>query len=254
MKNKLLIIFNIIFLFFAVFPVGLVNAESLVCGDGFCNLDKGENWQNCPQDCIKEENFKEDASIKNTQIITDKIRVESRDTRILPEGFINFLGDENNALMFIVSFLIIIITFLFLWLSKTKIAGKTLKEYIFPIKYYVISSVLIVISQYVVVFPLSSQYPFLINLTQGLWVLMVALSVINLVREKDFNMKNILFLGILYSLIIHGTKVSIRYFFYAMPTWYYIDRFLYGSFLVMVIVIIVGPVLLYLKKKNLIKN
>jgi len=252
MKNKLLIIFNIIFLFFAVFPVGLVNAESLVCGDGFCNLDKGENWQNCPQDCIKEENFKEDASIKDDQAITGKIRIDSRDTKILPESFINFLGDENQALMFIVPFLITIITFLFLLLSKTKIAGKTLKEYLLPIKYYIIGSVLIVISQYVIVLPLSFQSPFLIRLTQGLWALMIVLSVIKLVEEKDFDIKNILFLGVLYSFIIHGTKVSIRYFFYGMPTWYYIDRFLYGSFLVMVIVITIGPVLLYLKKKQIL--
>ena len=131
-----------------------------------------------------------------------------------------------------------------------KIFGKTLKEYLWPIKYYILGSVLIVVSQYTIALPLSHQYPFLLNLTQGLWALMVVLSVIELVRKHDFGMKNLLVIVILYSLVIHGLKISIRYFFYNKPIWYLIDRFLYGSFLVIVIVIVIGLVFLYLKKKN----
>jgi hypothetical protein len=135
-----------------------------------------------------------------------------------------------------------------------RIFGKTLKEYLLPIKYYILGSVLIVISQYTVALPLSHRYPFLLNLTQLLWALMVTFSVIKLVMKHDFNMKNILFLGVLYSIIIHGLKVSIRFLFYAKPADYLINRFLYGSFLVMVIVIIVGAVFVYFKDDPDIKR
>lgn len=134
-----------------------------------------------------------------------------------------------------------------------KIFGKTLKEYLAPIKYYILASVLIVVSQYTVALPLSHQYPFLLNLTQGLWAAMVALAVIKLVRKNDFGIKNLLVTGLLFSFIIHGLKIAIRYFFYAKPVGYLIDRFLYGSFLVMTIVIIIGLVFIYLKKKNFLQ-
>ena len=101
---------------------------------------------------------------------------------------------------------------------------------------------------------MSYRYPFLLNLTQGLWALMAALSVITLIRKKDFRMKNLLFIGVLYSFIIHGLKISIRYFFYDKPIWYLIDRFLYGSFLVMIIVIIISFVFLYLEKSRKAKS
>lgn len=131
-----------------------------------------------------------------------------------------------------------------------KIFGKTLKEYLKPIKYYIAGAILVVISQYAIALPLSSQYPWVLNLTQALWALMVALSILKLVKEHDFGTKNILVVGILYSIIIHGLKVSIRFFFYGKTIAYVIDRLLYGSFLVMAITIPLAILLPYLKKKK----
>ena len=138
-----------------------------------------------------------------------------------------------------------------------KIFGKTLKEYIWPIKYYVLVSVLVVISQYYVAVPLSEKYgyPFILNLTQALWAIMVALSVVKLALYYNFNMKNIFFLGVLYSFIIHGLKAFFfRVFLFPyrhippeqIPA-YILGKFFYGSFLVMVIVIILGLVFISLK-------
>ena len=135
-------------------------------------------------------------------------------------------------------------------MKAMKIFGKTLKEYLYPVKYYVLGSVLVVISQYTVALPLSRQHPFLLNLTQGLWAGMVALSITTLVKDHGFNMKNVLFTGVLYCLFIHGLKISIRYFFYGKTVWYLLDRFLYGSFLVMSIAVIIGPVLIYVREKG----
>jgi len=55
-----------------------------------------------------------------------------------------------------------------------KIFGKTLKEYIWPIWYYVVGAVLVVPLQYYVAVPLADRFPFILNLTQALWALMVA--------------------------------------------------------------------------------
>jgi len=149
-----------------------------------------------------------------------------------------------------------------------KIFGKTLKEYILPIKYYIIGAVLVVISQYYVALPLSNRFPFVLNLTQSnrfpfvlnltqaLWALMVAFSVIKLTLYYDFNFKNVLFLGVLYSFIIHGLKAFVFRVFlfpYSDPTLeqyilHLLNRFFYGSFLVMIIVIILG--LIFIKLKN----
>lgn len=87
---------------------------------------------------------------------------------------------------------------------------------------------------------------------------MVALSVVELVRKHDFNMKNILVVGVFYSFIIHGLKTFFfRVFlfpYHHVPTQqipaYLMRKFLYGSFLVMSITIIIGPFCIYLKKKG----
>ncbi|MBI2660863.1 hypothetical protein HYX09_01190 [Candidatus Woesearchaeota archaeon] len=55
-----------------------------------------------------------------------------------------------------------------------KIFGKTLKEYIWPIRYYILVVVLVVVSQYYVALPLIRDYPYILNLTQALWALMIA--------------------------------------------------------------------------------
>lgn len=145
-----------------------------------------------------------------------------------------------------------------------KIFGKTLKEYIWPVKYYVIGAVLVVISQYYVAVPLSDRYglPFLLNITQALWALMVAFSVIKLTVFYDFNFKNVLVLGVLYSIIIHGLKAfffRVFLFPYSDPTigqyiLHLLNRFLYGSFLVMVIVIILGFIFTKLKNNREVRK
>ena len=136
-----------------------------------------------------------------------------------------------------------------------KVFKKTLKEYIWPIKFYIIISILIVISQYYIALPLSKNYPFILNLTQALWAIMVALSVIKLTLYYNFNIKNVLFLGILYSIVIHGLKAFVfRVFLFPYSgtstevLGKIINKFLYGSFLVMVIVIILG--LIFIKLRN----
>lgn len=139
-----------------------------------------------------------------------------------------------------------------------KIFGLSFKQYAEPIKYYIAVSVLTVISQYYVALPLAEQYPFLLNVTQAIWALMVALSVYKLVKKQNFGMKNLLFIGILYSFIIHGLKA----FFFRVFLFPYsgsleevaakiIWKFLYGSFLVFVIVLILGMLFTYLKRKNI---
>ena len=131
-----------------------------------------------------------------------------------------------------------------------KIFNKELREYVEPIKYYILGAVLVVISQYAVALPLENQYPYLLNITQALWALMVVLSCIKLVKEHDFKFWNLFVLGMLYSVIIHGLKVTIRYVFYGRDIAYAIDRFTYGSSLVMIIAIGMGMALPHFKKKK----
>ncbi|MFA4819826.1 MAG: hypothetical protein WC613_02595 [Candidatus Aenigmatarchaeota archaeon] len=140
-----------------------------------------------------------------------------------------------------------------------KIFGKALTEYLWPVKYYILISILVVISQYYIAAPLSDRYPFLLNLTQALWALMVALATMKLVKKHNFNMKNVIFVGILFSIIIHGSKAfffRIFLFPYSIPAEQVpvqlIWKFLYGSFLVMVIAIVIGAVFIYAKKKKLL--
>ena len=140
-----------------------------------------------------------------------------------------------------------------------KIFGKTMKEYLCPVKYHVLVSVLVVIFQYYVAAPLSDRYPFLLNLTQALWALIVALAVMKLVKEHNFNMKNVIVAGIIFSIIIHGLKAFFFRAFlfpYSIPTEQVpaqlMGKFLYGSFLVMATAIIIGAVFIYAKKKKLL--
>ena len=136
-----------------------------------------------------------------------------------------------------------------------KPSGKTFGDYIWPIKFYIFGAVLVVISQYYVAVPLSDRFPFILNLTQALWAIMIALSVIKLTLYHNFNFKNVLLLGVLYSFIIHGLKAFVFRVFllpYSGTSTQVLEKtigkFFYGSFLVMVIVIIFG--LIFIKLKN----
>lgn len=144
-----------------------------------------------------------------------------------------------------------------------KIFGKTLKEYVWPARYFILISVLVVISQYYIGVPLSGQYPFFLNLTQALWALMVTLAVFRAVRKQNFGLKNVLVLGVIFSVIIHGLKAFFfRVFLFpyneimTKPLLQYIlgtpmEKFIYGSFLVMSIAIIIGIVAILTKKEKI---
>ncbi len=176
---------------------------------------------------------------------------------ILPEYTDKFV---QNGALFVSIFIIIILLFAALDFFKAKLFGKTLIEYILPVKYYMLVAVLIAITQYLIIglpvvntiikIPALEQYSVVLRLTQAAWALMVALSVRKVVKGHNFDFKNVVFLGVLYSFAIHGLKVSIRHFFYGRPIYYLLDRFLYGSLLVMAIVIPLGLLFVYLKKKN----
>ncbi|TSC96104.1 MAG: Uncharacterized protein Athens071426_279 [Parcubacteria group bacterium Athens0714_26] len=168
----------------------------------------------------------------------------------------NFMKDLRNDNLFYSLLTLVVFVFLGLFFSKIKIMGKTLAEYLKPIRYYILISVLTVISQYVVNFSNAPQDNIFLRLTQIIWELMVVLSVYKLIQTyADFKFINVLFTGVLYSFIIHGLKVSIRYFFYSKTIYYVLDRFLYGGLLVMVVAAGAGIVFLYvLKQKSIRKN
>jgi len=167
--------------------------------------------------------------------------------RFLPEGF---MKDERSDMVFVSVLLGAIILILVLAVLKIRIFGKTLVEYVKPIWLYILGTILVVLSQYLIALSLNDKLPYLVNVTQALWVLMVALSIIRLSKEKNFNLGNAFFLGVIYSVVIHGLKVSIRYLFYEKTLFYVVDRFVYGSLLVMLIVAILGPLFVFLKNKG----
>jgi len=167
--------------------------------------------------------------------------------RLLPEGL---MKDVRNDMVFTSLLAGVIILVLILIVSKVKIFGKTLIEYVKPIWPYMLIALLAVVSQYLIVLPLNDKFPYLANITQALWALMVALSVIKQSKEENFSLGNAFFLGVIYSVAIHGLKVTIRYLFYERTLFYVVDRFLYGSLLVMLIVVILGSLFVFLKNKG----
>ncbi|MBU0569509.1 hypothetical protein KKB40_01860 [Patescibacteria group bacterium] len=171
----------------------------------------------------------------------------SWDKHILTEGL---MKDTRNDFLFYSVLLGVMAVVLGLLILKVKIFGKTLVEYIKPIWPYILVSILTVFSQYLIGIPYSEKCPYFLNITQGLWVSMVALSVIRLSKEEKINFGNLIILGVIYSIVIHGLKISIRYLFYEKTIYYLVDRFVYGSFLVMVTVFIIGSVFMFLRKKG----
>jgi len=136
-----------------------------------------------------------------------------------------------------------------LTLTKAKILGKTLAEYLNPIWYFVLASVLTVLWQYFFGLKIDDNLTSL-RISQWVWELMVLASAYKLSKIPGFSYGNMFFLGILFSLIIHGLKVTIRYFFYAKTLWYVADRFLYGSLLVIAIAFVLGSVFVYLERRK----
>ena len=190
---------------------------------------------------------KEVACPDEEQQLNSEQLVSFGDQRLLPEGLIK---DERNDLVFFLVLTGVIIATLALIVLKAKIFGKTLVEYLKPIWLYILGAILVVLSQYLIGLPYGQRFPYFLKITQALWALIVALSVMRLSKEENFSLANIFFLGVIYCVIIHGLKVTIRYLFYDKTLFYVADRFAYGSLLVMLIVAILGPLFIFLRKRN----
>lgn len=168
---------------------------------------------------------------------------------LLPQ--IPSLERRSDPLFFII-FLVIIAFFVVLAIFKIKIFGRTLSEYTKPIWYLILISIAAVAWQYL--FGLKIDDNFLsIRISQWVWELCIAISAYKLITGSNFGYGNLFFLGILYSLIIHGLKITIRYLFYEKTFLYLIDRFLYGSLLVMVIVFIGGSLFVFFRRRGILK-
>ena len=161
------------------------------------------------------------------------------------------LEGRSDPIFFII-LLAIIIFFSILAISRIKVFGKTLAEYIKPIWYLILISIAAVAWQYL--FGLKMDDNFMsIRISQWIWEICIAASAYKLIKFSNFSYGNLFFLGVLYSLIIHGLKVTVRYFFYGKTLLYLADRFLYGSLLVMAIAFGLGSLYLFFKRKGMLK-
>ncbi|MCL4382490.1 MAG: hypothetical protein M1575_03550 [Patescibacteria group bacterium] len=168
---------------------------------------------------------------------------------LLPQ--IPFLEKRGDPIFFTI-LLATIIFFAALTVFRIKIFGKTLAEYIKPIWFLILISIAAVAWQYL--FGLKIDDNFMsIKISQWLWEICIAVSAYKLIKNSNFGYGNLFFLGILYSLIIHGLKVTVRYLFYEKTFLYLADRFLYGSLLVMMIIFMGGSMFLYFRQKGIIK-
>lgn len=204
----------------------------------------GDKEVPCPD---KPDNFKS-LNISSEGYVIGKISEGPWNKDLLPD---NFMSDDRNDLLFYSLFLSSIGLFLFLYISKTKIFGKNIIDYLYPSRWYVLGCVLIVISQYTIVGALADYFPLAFNISQWAWQLLVVLSVYNLVMNGKGNIYNVFVLALLYTFIIHGLKISIRYLFYGRTIFYILDRFLYGGLLVFAVVVPLGLCFLYIRNNNM---
>ena len=165
---------------------------------------------------------------------------------VLPQ--IPSLEKRSDPIFFII-FIAIIIFFSVLAIFRIKIFGKTLGEYIKPIWYLILISITAVAWQYLFGLKINDNF-MSIRISQWIWEICIAASAYKLIKTANFGYGNLFFLAVLYSLIIHGLKITIRYLFYEKTFLYLADRFLYGSLLVMAIAFVLGSAFVYLKKKG----
>ena len=158
--------------------------------------------------------------------------------------------DKRGDFIFSSISILIILSLLLLALFKVKILGRTLSEYLKPIWYFVLISILTVLWQYLFGLKINDNLMAL-RISQWVWEAMILLSAYKLSKIPGFSYGHMFFLGILYSLIIHGSKVAIRYYFYDKTLLYSLDRFLYGSLLATTIASVLGSVFVYSRKKRL---
>ena len=168
---------------------------------------------------------------------------------LLPQ--IPSLENRSDPIFFII-LLAIIIFFSVLAIFRIKIFGKTLSEYTKPIWYLILISIAVVFWQYLVGLKTEDNLMSL-RISQWVWEACIALSAYKLIKNSNFGYGNLFVLGILYSLIIHGLKITIRYLFYEKTFLYLIDRFFYGSLLVMAIVFIGGSMFVFFRRRGMLK-
>ena len=160
--------------------------------------------------------------------------------------------EKRDDLVFSFVFVLVILGFLLLTILKIKIFGKTLSEYLKPIWYLIVISIAAVGWQYLFGLKIDDGLMSL-KTSQLVWEICIAVSAYKLIKTANFGYSNLFFLAVLYSLIIHGLKVSVRYLFYGKTFLYLLDRFLYGSLLVMIIVFFGGSMFLFFRRKGAIK-
>ena len=157
--------------------------------------------------------------------------------------------DKRSDPVFTSIFLAVVLGFCLLAILKVKIFDKTLGEYLKPIWYFILISVLVVFWQYLFGLKINVNFSS-IRISQWVWEAMVLASAYKLSKISGFSYGNMFFLGVIYSVIIHGLKIAIRYYFYNKTLLYALDRFLYSSLLVMAIALVLGSVFVYLRKKG----
>lgn len=199
---------------------------------------QGQKLPECP---------KTDQSLVNQPFMqSGVVEPGSSNLDVLPP---NSVFDVRNDLVFVPLFFAVVLTLAGVAIFKIKAFGMTLEEYLKPIWYFVVVAIATVFWQYLVGVNLERS-SLELRISQWVWEAMVLASAYTLSKTPKASYGNMVFLGVLYSLLIHGLKVSIRYFFYAKTLWYVLDRFLYGSLLVMAIAGVLGSVMVYARKKG----
>ncbi len=160
--------------------------------------------------------------------------------------------EKRSDPLFFALLLIIILGFAALAVFKVKVFGKTLAEYIRPIWYLIFISLAAVAWQYLFGLKIDDGLMSL-KISQWVWEICIAVSAYKLIKGSNFGYGNLFFLAILYSLIIHGLKVTVRYLFYEKTFLYLADRFLYGSLLVVMIVFLGGSMFLFFRRRGIFK-
>lgn len=121
-------------------------------------------------------------------------------------------------------------------LREREVFGKTLRDYLFPVWFFLIIAAGGVAFQYIGM-TIGVKSPGTIG--QFLWSAGLLISVPYLIWKNDFEIQNVFIFAILFDLIIHGVKISVRYVIYGAydPVYrsitYIRSRFLYGSALVL---------------------
>jgi len=176
------------------------------------------------------------------------------------EGHLDILGpnpalEVRNDFIFFSLSLGVILSLVLIATLKIKIFGLTALDYLKPIWYFVLIAVIVVFWQYNFVplpIPIGEDSGLLaVRISQWIWELAVILSAYNLSKVPNINYGNMFFLGVLYTIIIHGLKASIRYLLYSANLWYLLDQFVLGAGIVMVFAFVLGSAFVYVQKKKI---